>query len=815
MTDTRRWSAPIVRISILLGVGACLALPAAAQRTVVIVPEVARGQSLLSAGGDVIVAEAPGGVDFRRLQVSTGQWRHIPRVALTGETAGATVQLIALSGDGRFLAYESWRNAEGPRTSVLSRFDIDAGTRVVVRDSTWDPFSRPAMSRDGRSMVWIGTNNAVLVGTVGQTPVAVGSACPPSSASCPAGPVISADGQRVAYLRDVDGTGATAGLETFDRVSAIRDWHPAFRPVLGTTLAATATLRHVATRHQAGTSVYDLDRRLVDNTASLPSHALSDDARYLSTTRGLYDRHSTLALSVGETDGVVGTSADARHVLARFSTDLFLLDLDGEADGMLDPWETMHGFDPGSAADASLDFDGDGVSNRAEFERGSHPRGRYRRYFAEGVSSDSFETTLYLLADPSVTYGHDIVVSFLGANGDVATQRVRFNDRTAGGAWRFASRATRPATLWSSEYAIVAESDEPFVAERVTTWGGLSPRGSHASAGSERADGLWVFAEGTTRNGMQTFLLLANPSERPATVRASYHCSDPTPAGREYVVPAGRRMTVWLNQEGSPVGDNECGVILTSTEPVVAERSMYLAGAGGFEAGTSAVGLHTSVIPPNLWYFAEGSASGPFDMFLALTNPDPAASHAVDVTYLLPGGHAIQRRHVAQSLRRTTIWVDYEDPRLADAHLVGVRVEAPTGPVFVERAIWWRGSDGGWVDGHAEHGTQEPRTRWGIAHLPESGSIAILNPSSRPADVRIVLFADEGIGGAEATITVPPGPTRLRPIELWPALGPARYAATVENRPSGGLDAVHIVVERTSFIPGTPAGSSSLATPLP
>jgi hypothetical protein len=48
-------------------------------------------------------------------------------------------------------------------------------------------------------------------------------------------------------------------------------------------------------------------------------------------------------------------------------------DGDKDGDGMFDAWETAHGLNPNSAADAALDPDGDGLTNLQEFLAGSDP----------------------------------------------------------------------------------------------------------------------------------------------------------------------------------------------------------------------------------------------------------------------------------------------------------------------------------------------------------------------------------------------------------------------------------------------------------
>jgi hypothetical protein len=404
-----------------------------------------------------------------------------------------------------------------------------------------------------------------------------------------------------------------------------------------------------------------------------------------------------------------------------------------------------------------------------------------------------------------------VTVTFTTEDGRSASRTLqRFQSDSTG-------QARVPAILGPGAYSIVVESEDPLAAERITTWpaAGIA-RGAHASSGVAAPATHWVFAEGTTRAGAQDFLLLANPGALDATVDVQYLCAGLAPTARRHQVSARGRTTIWVNHEGPPLDAAECGAQLTSDRPIVAERSLYLSGAGGFGAGTAASGMSPGDVQPSAAYFAAGATQAPFDMFLTLINPVPGADLTVDVTYLLADGAEVLRSHAVPGLGRTTVWVDYEDPALADAPSVAVRIEGRTGFVFAERALWWsQAGVSGWIEGHVEVGARGGRERWALAHVPESATIAILNTAGVAGQVKITLFSKNGIGAAERVLPVLPGQTTVRPTELWPALGPDRYSATVESLPLDGAPAVPIVVERVSYAPGRALGTAFLATPLP
>jgi len=95
-------------------------------------------------------------------------------------------------------------------------------------------------------------------------------------------------------------------------------------------------------------------------------------ADHLYTDVGYY----TATLSVRDAAGNRGTDSVTITVVVDTDGDGIPdpLDPDDDGDGMPDSWETANGLDPLDAADASLDQDGDRLTNHEEYEQGTDPR---------------------------------------------------------------------------------------------------------------------------------------------------------------------------------------------------------------------------------------------------------------------------------------------------------------------------------------------------------------------------------------------------------------------------------------------------------
>ena len=193
----------------------------------------------------------------------------------------------------------------------------------------------------------------------------------------------------------------------------------------------------------------------------------------------------------------------------------------------------------------------------------------------------------------------------------------------------------------------------------------------------------------------------------------------------------------------------------TNGVPIIVERAMYKSGHGRlFDAGHESAGV---TAPDTSWFLAEGATGQFFDLFVLIANPGSRPAR-VRATYLLPSGQTLAREYDVAPQSRFNIWVDLEDPLLADT-AVSTTIESINDvPVIVERAMWW-GDASGWYEAHNSPGATTTGTSWGLAEGEVGGPqgtatyVLIANTSSSVGQVRVRLLFEDGTG-AERTFAV-------------------------------------------------------------
>jgi alpha-tubulin suppressor-like RCC1 family protein len=509
---------------------------------------------------------------------------------------------------------------------------------------------------------------------------------------------------------------------------------------------------------------------------------------------------------------------------------------DADADGLPDSWETGFGLNPNSAAGdngAAGDPDHDGRTNLQEYQAGTHPRGFYTRYFAEGaIIPGFFEVDLALLnVDPLVDahvwlrflregateVGHAVAVPALGR------RTVRVNDNPVMG------------TPAYTAFSTVVESDVPVVADRTMVWDDRG-YGAHAETSIASPAVTWYLAEGATHSGFELYYLIQNPNPTAVTVQVTYLRPSPlAPVVQPYVVAASSRKTIYVNGEGSELAATDVSAIIESLDPrlpIIVERAMYLTDGWGhqFGAGHESAGVTT---PSTHWFLAEGatvSAFGStgsfFDMYILIANPNAGAA-TVTMTYLLPDGTTVTKTLGVAGNSRQTVYVNGADARLADTPVS--TVVAATQPVIVERAMWWPGPTWAtWYEAHNSPGTTETGTLWALAEGESGGDrgvetyILMANTSAYAGQVKVTLLFEDGTPAtSEATFTLLANSRRTiyPPLDFAaavPAGADRRYGVLVE---SVGTTPAQIVVERAMYANDDAgvvwaAGTNAVATRL-
>jgi hypothetical protein len=513
--------------------------------------------------------------------------------------------------------------------------------------------------------------------------------------------------------------------------------------------------------------------------------------------------------AAGPVDVLVQTAADSYTIVKGFTymTPPTDTSIDTDGDGMPDWWELRFGLDP-TVKDGKVDMDGDGVSNLEEYKRGTHPRGFFKRYLAEGATGGFFSMSLATLNTEVVPA--NILYEFQFADGSTKSQFVQLNGLT---------RATLdPSTIvGGAEFSTVVESDREIVVDRTMAWPVGNPYGSHLETASGGPSTTWYLAEGATSSSFDLFYLLQNPNNTSVTATVQYDLPAPqAPIVKTYTLGAHSRTTLHVNEEAPALAWNDVGAEITANAPIMVERSMYRSGNGRvWDAGHAGAAVTS---PASDWFFAEGATGSFFDLFLLLMNPN-SADASVSVKYLLTNGQVVTKQYVVAAHTRRTVYVDAEGPPLADAAM-SMLVHSDT-PIVAERAMWW--PDQIWYEASAAAGATQSGTRWAIAEGESGGTantqtyILIANTSTFDGHARVTLLFEDG---TQAVKSFPLNATSRFNVDVaaeFPEAHNRRYGAIVESLDEGSGHPL-IVVERAEYADGDGQvwgmGGSSLAMRL-
>lgn len=199
------------------------------------------------------------------------------------------------------------------------------------------------------------------------------------------------------------------------------------------------------------------------------------------------------------------------------------------------------------------------------------------------------------------------------------------------------------------------------------------PSQGHSSIGASDTSTKWYFPEGSSAWGFSCWLAILNPGEKPARCEVTYMIEGEGPKRFVKEVPAQSRQTVSMFTD---IGAKDASIMVSSDNPVVAERSMYLPKR---VEGSCSIG---ATVAANNWYFAEGATAFGFETFVLLQNPNNAPVMVL-LGFSTPQGPVNGAAFVMPALSRKTVRLNDLHPEME----LSTHVHSDL-PIVAERSIY-------------------------------------------------------------------------------------------------------------------------------
>lgn len=342
-------------------------------------------------------------------------------------------------------------------------------------------------------------------------------------------------------------------------------------------------------------------------------------------------------------------------------------------------------------------------------------------YLAEGSTAHGFEEYI-LIQNPNSTAA-SVTLDLMATGGSVPG---------TGAIVPANSRLTIRVNDVAPEQDLSAKvtADQNIICERSMYWAGRIE--GTDSIGVQSPSYSWFLAEGTTAYGFETFVLIQNPSNRPATVQVIYMTPTGPVARDAFSIAQASRYTINVADD---LPSSDASVMVLADRRVICERSMYWDARRGGHVSTG------TVMPSTRWYLAEGSTDWGYQEYVLIENPADVDANVV-LTYMTPSGAVPQPAMKIAANTRATVNVNAALP----GKDVSVQVTSDVG-VVAERSMYWDYGTG--KAGHNQIGVPQPRqqcylaegsTDWGFDEW-----VLIQNPNPAPANVGINYMTSSGL----------------------------------------------------------------------
>lgn len=260
--------------------------------------------------------------------------------------------------------------------------------------------------------------------------------------------------------------------------------------------------------------------------------------------------------------------------------------------------------------------------------------------------------------------------------------------------------------------------------------------GGHDALGATGPSGTIYFAEGTTRNGFEEYLLLRNPGTDAAVVSINYLFTGSPAQTQEITMAPWSGYSVCVNDVVGP--DKDVSVSIRANPGIIAERQCFFNYKSVWTGGHAAGGVTD---PRTTWYFAEGTTRPGFQEWLCLQNPT-AKDISSTVTFMLGTGETQERNVPLPANSRVTLDVNNT---IGAGHDVSMKVAA-TGTIIAERPMYFE-YKGQWRGGDTATGAPATSGQWFFAEGTTRAGfeewLSIMNPGDEDTTARVeYLYTD-------------------------------------------------------------------------
>lgn len=305
-------------------------------------------------------------------------------------------------------------------------------------------------------------------------------------------------------------------------------------------------------------------------------------------------------------------------------------------------------------------------------------------FLAEGFTAPNFDT--YVLIQNPLTRTVDATVTLMKPGGATTNSVLNVPAQS-----RRTLNVKSVPGFESSEVSFRVHATGPVVVERSMYFDYGGRTGGHDAMGVQALAKDWFLAEGYTAEAFDTYVLVANPNDTPATVTYTFLRPAGGPITTSRVVPPHSRGTIRVDDE-SGLSASEVSTKVSADIPIAVERAMYFSyrGLTGGHDAEGVTGLGTD------WFLAEGYTGPGFDTYVLLANP-AATDASVNLAYLLEDGSVQNQALTLPAQSRRTVHVNDVVPgRGFSTHVTvanGVGISVERAMYFLYAGIWDGGHD--------------------------------------------------------------------------------------------------------------------------